>query len=160
MNLFNKTSLYNTFQTIAQLRDTGQTQNITPSWSDVQNTTTLSANGQNATASKDTWYKGNTYKENITELAKETRKRFKAATQSALSNYPTVMSTDLYEYHSGIYSSIFLSAGRSYFETIGAYSDIIYNPFTDKGTGNIIWIDYLTKEDTIFCKKQKQMRNK
>lgn len=155
-NLFSKTELYNTFQTIAQLKETGQ---IDPSnreygWNTVQNTTTLHANGENATQSRDTWYKGNTYTENITKLAEQTRKRFKAATQAALPNYPTIMSTDLYEYHSGIYSSIFLSAGRSYFETIGAYSDIIYNPFTDKGTGNIIWIDYLTKEDTIFVKNK------
>ena len=153
-NLFNKTELYNTFQTIAQLKETGQTSNMIPSWNDVQNTTPLTCEGNNATSSKDTWYKGNTYKPQIKNLAEKTRQRFKAATEAALPNYPTIISTDLYEYHSGIYSSIFLSAGRSYFETTGAYSDIIYNPFTDKGTGNIIWIDYLTKEDTIFVKNK------
>nr|UGV42804.1 MAG: ORF1 [Torque teno virus] len=153
-NLFNQTALYNTFQTIAQLKETGQTTNITPTWTEVQNSEALSADGGNATTSRDTWYKGNTYKENIKNLAEKTRQRFKKATEKALPNYPTIMSTDLYEYHSGIYSSIFLSAGRSYFETTGAYSDIIYNPFTDKGTGNIIWIDYLTKEDTIFVKNK------
>lgn len=67
------------------------------------------------------------------------------------------MSTDLYEYHSGIYSSIFLAAGRSYFETTGAYTDVIYNPFTDKGTGNMVWIDYLTKADSIYTKNKKQV---
>nr|UGV42782.1 MAG: ORF1 [Torque teno virus] len=153
-HLFNQIALYNTFQTIAQLKETGQTTGINPSWNDVQNTTALNNEGTNATESRDTWYKGNTYKDTITTLAQKTRERFKAATQAALPNYPTIMSTDLYEYHSGIYSSIFLSAGRSYFETTGAYSDIIYNPFTDKGTGNIIWIDYLTKEDTIFTKNK------
>lgn len=153
-NLFNKTELYNTFQTIAQLKETGQTAGINPTWSEVQNTLPLDKDGNNATASKDTWYKGNTYKTDISKLAELTRKRFKCATEKALPNYPTIMSTDLYEYHSGIYSSIYLSAGRSYFETTGAYSDIIYNPFTDKGTGNIIWIDYLTKEDTIFVKNK------
>lgn len=153
-NLFNQTALYNTFQTIAQLKETGQTVGISPTWNEVQNSTALSNNGTNATESKDTWYKGNTYKSKISELAQKTRERFKAATLAALPNYPTLMSTDLYEYHSGIYSSIYLSAGRSYFETTGAYSDIIYNPFTDKGTGNIIWIDYLTKDDTIFVKNK------
>lgn len=155
-NLFNQTALYNTFQTIAQLKETGQIepQNSEWGWTTVQNSTQLSIDGNNALDSRDTWYKGNTYKNNISKLAEKTRKRFKAATQTALPNYPTIMSTDLYEYHSGIYSSIFLSAGRSYFETTGAYSDIIYNPFTDKGTGNIIWIDYLTKEDTIFVKNK------
>lgn len=153
-NLFNQTSLYNTFQTIAQLKETGQTTSMSPTWNAVQNTTTLNNLGNNATESRDTWYKGNTYNSSISQLAKKTRERFKTATMVALPNYPTIMSTDLYEYHSGIYSSIFLSAGRSYFETTGAYSDIIYNPFTDKGTGNIIWIDYLTKEDTIFVKNK------
>ncbi|AXQ66254.1 MAG: hypothetical protein [Anelloviridae sp.] len=153
-NLFNQTALYNTFQTIAQLKETGQLSNITPTWTEVQNTEVLDKLGSNATKSKDTWYKGNTYKDSISQLAQKTRERFKGATVAALPNYPTIMSTDLYEYHSGIYSSIFLSAGRSYFETTGAYSDIIYNPFTDKGTGNIIWIDYLTKEDTIFVKNK------
>uniref|UniRef100_A0AAU8H4T6 Capsid protein n=1 Tax=Alphatorquevirus homin3 TaxID=3048428 RepID=A0AAU8H4T6_9VIRU len=153
-NLFNKTELYNTFQTIAQLKETGQLANISPNWNNVQNSTVLNKQGDNAPQSKDTWYKGNTYNSQICALAKHTRERFKAATKGALPNYPTIMSTDLYEYHSGIYSSIFLSAGRSYFETTGAYSDIIYNPFTDKGTGNIIWIDYLTKEDTIFVKNK------
>nr|UGV42881.1 MAG: ORF1 [Torque teno virus] len=155
-NLFNQTSLYNTFQTIAQLKETGQIepQNTQWGWNAVQNSTTLTLQGSNATESRDTWYKGNTYTNHIKTLAQKTRERFKAATQNALPNYPTIMSTDLYEYHSGIYSSIFLSAGRSYFETTGAYSDIIYNPFTDKGTGNIIWIDYLTKEDTIFVKNK------
>nr|UGV42828.1 MAG: ORF1 [Torque teno virus] len=155
-HLFNQTALYNTFQTIAQLKDTGQLSpnDNTYGWNNVQNTTQLSIDGTNSTASRDTWYKGNTYNSKIQQLAEKTRQRFKAATQAALPNYPTIMSTDLYEYHSGIYSSIFLSAGRSYFETTGAYSDIIYNPFTDKGTGNIIWIDYLTKEDTIFVKNK------
>uniref|UniRef100_A0AAU7SSB3 Capsid protein n=1 Tax=Alphatorquevirus homin3 TaxID=3048428 RepID=A0AAU7SSB3_9VIRU len=153
-NLFNKTELYNTFQTIAQLKETGQLSETTPNWQSVQNTQLLNVNGDNATSSKDTWYKGNTYKDNIKQLAEVTRKRFLAATKAALANYPTIASTDLYEYHSGIYSSIFLAAGRTYFETTGAYSDIIYNPFTDKGTGNIVWIDYLSKEDTIFVKNK------
>uniref|UniRef100_A0AAU7SS90 Capsid protein n=1 Tax=Alphatorquevirus homin3 TaxID=3048428 RepID=A0AAU7SS90_9VIRU len=147
-------STMDTFQTIAQLKETGQLAHITPSWTSVQNTTQLSEDGTNATRSRDTWYKGNTYNSNISELAEKTRKRFQAATKAALPQYPTIMSTDLYEYHSGIYSSIYLSAGRSYFETTGAYSDIVYNPLTDKGTGNIIWIDYLTKEDTIFVKNK------
>ncbi|AXQ65718.1 MAG: hypothetical protein [Anelloviridae sp.] len=123
-------------------------------WTKVQNTTALSQNGSNPRESKDTWYKGNTYNTCIQELAEQTRKRFKAATQAALPNYPTIMSTDLYEYHSGIYSSIFLAAGRSYFETPGAYTDVIYNPFTDKGTGNMVWIDYLTKSDSIYTKNK------
>jgi len=155
-NLFNKVELYNTFQTIAQLKDTGMTEkdNDRYGWNKVQNTTPLCLDGTNATTSKDTWYKGNTYNNNITELAKMTRTRFQKATQSALPQYATLMPTALYEYHSGIYSSIFLAAGRSYFETPGAYTDVIYNPFTDKGTGNMVWIDYLTKENSTYEKNK------
>lgn len=58
------------------------------------------------------------------------------------------------EYHTGIYSSIFLSAGRSYFETLGAYTDIIYNPLVDKGIGNKLWLDPLSKEDAVLNRKQ------
>lgn len=123
-------------------------------WQKVQNTTPLLPDGSNATNSKDTWYKGNTYNKHITELAKQTRERFQKATQNAIPQYATLMPTALYEYHSGIYSSIFLAAGRSYFETPGAYTDVIYNPFTDKGTGNMVWIDYLTKEDSVYIKNK------
>ena len=155
-NLFNKVELYNTFQTIAQLKDTGMIEkdNEQYGWNKVQNTELLNIEGHNATTSKDTWYKGNTYNDKIVTLAEKTRNRFQKATQKALPQYATLMPTALYEYHSGIYSSIFLAAGRSYFETPGAYTDVIYNPFTDKGTGNMVWIDYLTKEDTIYTKNK------
>ena len=84
-NLFNKTELYNTFQTIAQLKETGQTTSVSPTWNNVQNSVQLNQEGTNATESRDTWYKGNTYKENISQLAKKTRERFQNATKKALS---------------------------------------------------------------------------
>ena len=82
--LFNQPALYNTFQTIAQLKETGQTADITPTWTNVQNTVPLNCSGNNALNSRDTWYKGNTYNTNITELAEKTRERFKTATEKAL----------------------------------------------------------------------------
>lgn len=154
-NLFNQLSYYNTFQTIAQLKGTGtiQTSGTSNKWNEAQNTTTLNLEGNNANQSNDTWYKGNTYKmENIKQLAEQTRKRFMQATKQAL-NIVTI-STDLYEYHSGAYSSIFLAAGRSYFETPGAYTDVVYNPLTDKGLGNMVWIDWLSKSDALYTKGQ------
>nr|UGV42952.1 MAG: ORF1 [Torque teno virus] len=147
--LFSKTAYYNTFETIAQLKPTGQTTGVTPTWQDVQNTTNLDSSGTNQATSNDTWYYGNTYKDNIKDLTKKARDRYLAATQKAFPAYATLQSP-LYEYHGGCYSSIFLSAGRAYFETLGAYSDIIYNPFVDKGIGNMVWIDYLSKEDAVY----------
>lgn len=69
--LFSKTAYYNTFETIAQLKPTGQTTGVTPTWQDVQNTTNLDASGTNQQTSNDTWYYGNTYKDNIKDLTKK-----------------------------------------------------------------------------------------
>ncbi len=44
-----------------------------------------------------------------------------------------------------MYSSIFLSSGRSNWEITGSYRDISYNPLADKGIGNMIWLDVITK---------------
>nr|UGV44946.1 MAG: ORF1 [Torque teno virus] len=50
----------------------------------------------------------------------------------------------------GIYSGPYLSQGRISPEVFGLYTEIIYNPYTDKGTGNRIWVDALTKTDNIY----------
>lgn len=57
------------------------------------------------------------------------------------------------EYHTGIYSSIFLSPQRS-LEFPAAYTDVTYNPNCDRGVGNMIWFQYSTKMDTTFNKLQ------
>nr|UGV44824.1 MAG: ORF1 [Torque teno virus] len=54
----------------------------------------------------------------------------------------------------GIYSSPFLNSGRISPEVFGLYTEIIYNPYTDKGKGNRVWIDPLTKEDNIYSATQ------
>lgn len=53
------------------------------------------------------------------------------------------------EYHTGIYSSIFLSPQRS-LEFPAAYQDVTYNPNCDRGVGNRIWFQYSTKMSTDF----------
>ncbi len=53
------------------------------------------------------------------------------------------------EYHTGIYSSIFLSPQRS-LEFPAAYIDVTYNPNCDRGVGNRVWFQYSTKMDTNF----------
>lgn len=57
------------------------------------------------------------------------------------------------EYHTGIYSSIFLSPQRS-LEFPAAYQDITYNPNCDRAIGNRVWFQYSTKMDTDFNEKQ------
>ncbi len=53
------------------------------------------------------------------------------------------------EYHTGIYSSIFLSPQRS-LEFPAAYQDVTYNPNCDRAIGNRVWFQYSTKMDTDF----------
>ena len=162
---------YNTTQTIAQLKpfvDAGahsQT-NTTTTWSSLLNTTkfttgtttTYTYPGSTSTTvtfitANDTWYRGTAYKNNITDVAQKAKKLYFETTQKLLGN-TFHGSDDTLEYHAGLYSSIWLSAGRSYFETPGAYTDIKYNPFTDRGEGNMLWIDWLSKKDMKYDKVQ------
>nr|UYM03199.1 MAG: ORF1 [Anelloviridae sp.] len=53
------------------------------------------------------------------------------------------------EYHTGIYSSIFLSPQRS-LEFPAAYQDVTYNPNCDRAAGNRVWFQYSTKMSTDF----------
>nr|UGV42821.1 MAG: ORF1 [Torque teno virus] len=156
-HLFNKIAYYNTFETIAQIKPSA-TQKYTnensfsPSWDSCINKHALKPDGTNQTSCNDAWYLGKVYTNDIQTAAKNVRNKYFTATKAALPAYAT-LSTDLYEYHTGAYSSIFLSSGRAYFETTGAYQDIIYNPILDKGLGNKVWLDYLGKEDSVLNEK-------
>nr|UGV42832.1 MAG: ORF1 [Torque teno virus] len=152
-HLYNNIQLYQTFQTIAQIKPSATENGFNPSWQDCQNTTKLNASGSNQSECNDTWYYGKTYTNQIATAAEKIRKKYLTATRSALPLLQTV-GDELLEYHTGIYSSIFLSAGRTYFETTGAYTDITYNPLVDKGIGNKVWLDPLTKEDAVLNRKQ------
>nr|UGV43273.1 MAG: ORF1 [Torque teno virus] len=58
---------------------------------------------------------------------------------------PTYNSVD---YHLGKYSPIFLSPYRTNTQFPTAYTDVTYNPNTDKGLGNKVWIQSVTKKTT------------
>nr|UGV45381.1 MAG: ORF1 [Torque teno virus] len=62
--------------------------------------------------------------------------------------------TNIFDYYTGMFSSIFLSSGRSNPEVKGSYTDISYNPLTDKGVGNMIWLDWLSKPDSRYDPKK------
>nr|UYM03292.1 MAG: ORF1 [Anelloviridae sp.] len=57
-------------------------------------------------------------------------------------------------YHLGKYSPIFLSSYRTNLQFKTAYTDVTYNPLNDKGKGNQIWVQYVTKPNTVFNEKQ------
>uniref|UniRef100_A0AAU7SSS5 Capsid protein n=1 Tax=Alphatorquevirus homin9 TaxID=3048433 RepID=A0AAU7SSS5_9VIRU len=64
------------------------------------------------------------------------------------------LSHSVFAHNVGIFSSTFLSAGRLATEVTGLYTDVIYNPYTDKGKGNMIWVDYCQKKDNIYSETQ------
>nr|UGV42898.1 MAG: ORF1 [Torque teno virus] len=152
-NLFSILQYYDTFQTIAQIKPSAIQSDFSPTWSEIQNKTVLNASGSNQLLANDTWYLGKAYTSNVTAAAEKIRQKYLQATRKALPALATV-GDEMLEYHTGIYSSIFLSAGRSYFETLGAYTDVIYNPLVDKGIGNKVWLDPLSKEDAVLNRKQ------
>nr|UGV44648.1 MAG: ORF1 [Torque teno virus] len=152
---------YNTTETIAQLKryveNTEKTSTTPNPWQSKYVNTTPFTTAQTITNSKpyttfaDTWYRGTAYKDDIKNVPLKAAELYENQTKNLLSTTFTGGSKYL-EYHGGLYSSIWLSAGRSYFETKGAYTDICYNPYTDRGEGNMLWIDWLSKTDSRYDK--------
>ncbi|BAB19308.1 hypothetical protein TTV4_gp2 [Torque teno virus 4] len=117
-----------------------------------------SSDGSLQTDHNDTQFGGNPY--NTNQFTTTTVNKIIQGAQ----NYLTTIKTHLQpnnsainpntqwhlEYHAGIYSAPFLSAGRLNPEIKGLYTDITYNPMMDKGTGNKIWCDSLTKADMKY----------
>nr|UGV44438.1 MAG: ORF1 [Torque teno virus] len=170
-SIANYIPFYNTTQTIAQLKpfiDAGGLTSGTTitTWGSLVNTTkfttttttTYTYPGTTNTTvtfitANDTWYRGTAYNKNIKDVPQKAAELYSKATKVLLGNTFTTEDYTL-EYHGGLYSSIWLSPGRSYFETPGAYTDIKYNPFTDRGEGNMLWIDWLSKKNMNYDKVQ------
>nr|AZK35949.1 hypothetical protein ORF1 [Torque teno virus 1] len=154
---------YNTTQRLAQLKPyIGNTSTTTTnSWSNYINTTkftTASPPTTNSGAapyytSADTWYRGTVYSTAITKIPLKAAQLYDNTTKKLPGTTFTGGSRYL-EYHGGPYSSIWLSAGRSSFETKGTYTDVTSNPFTDKGEDNMVWIDWVSKSDSVYSKTQ------
>nr|UPW35077.1 ORF1 [Torque teno virus 11] len=60
----------------------------------------------------------------------------------------------MFTHWTGMFSPAFLNFNRISPEIPGFYKDIIYNPLVDKGIGNGVWIDYLSKNDTKYSPTQ------
>nr|UGV44476.1 MAG: ORF1 [Torque teno virus] len=152
---------YNTTETIAQLKryvENTEKNATTPNpWQSTYVNTTAFTTAVTVTTTtpyttfSDTWYRGTAYTNAITKIPLQAATLYENQTKNLLSTTFTGGSPYL-EYHGGLYSSIWLSAGRSYFETKGAYTDICYNPYTDRGEGNMLWIDWVSKPDSIYDK--------
>nr|UGV44995.1 MAG: ORF1 [Torque teno virus] len=59
----------------------------------------------------------------------------------------------MFTHWTGMFSPAFLDYNRISPEIPGVYKDIIYNPLTDQGVGNAVWIDYCSKGDTKYDPK-------
>nr|UGV44630.1 MAG: ORF1 [Torque teno virus] len=55
-----------------------------------------------------------------------------------------------WDYRVGMFSPTFLSPTRLNPEMPGAYTEVAYNPWTDEGTGNVVCLQYLTKENSEY----------
>lgn len=178
--LLEQYSYYNTKQVVAQLKY-GWNPNQNPKMPDVSNADT-SKKPDDLTKSKvssnyphwDTLYGGLAYGDSTsnpgsasskTDLktqmlkgnnfyTKAGKKLIDTFTPIQFTDNSTTQPTNIFDYYTGMYCSIFLSSGRSNPEVKGSYTDISYNPLTDKGVGNMIWIDWLTKGDTVYDPKK------
>lgn len=97
----------------------------------------------------------NSYNPNVQKI-KEIRTAYWNALQQ-----PNDLATNLgqaksehFEYHLGWYSPIFLSRHRSNMNFARAYQDVTYNPNCDRGVGNRVWVQSLTKLTTEFEEKR------
>lgn len=171
-NLLNIVTIYNTTQTAAQLSKFMPLTNTNPLTKDNALTSTIkvhstsSTNGnsfnywQSSNPHNNSLYGGSVYQtksdiNNPNKRMKEANAAYFTAAKQNLPNWrppETVYPTKPYpfEYYTGLYSSIFLSPGRSNWEVPGYYTDISYNPLIDKGIGNMIWMDPITKSDSRY----------
>nr|UGV43447.1 MAG: ORF1 [Torque teno virus] len=177
--ILNFITVYNTTETAAQLNKFLPTINTNPLTSSTANTGTIEVTTTQGTQANsftnwternphhNTLYAGSTYithaqdqKKTPPQQMKEANKAYINAAKKNLPNWGiNTMYTDgtkpyPFEYYTGLYSSIFLSAGRSNWEIKGCYTDISYNPLTDKGIGNMIWLDVITKSDSKYTENK------
>jgi len=175
--LLNTITYYNTSQVLAQLNKFLPTSNtLNLSESNAANSINPSNQTENTYKNTQTQIHNNTLyggaayftktpQSNLPpHKMKEANKAYTAAAKKILTNWNfTSMNTssnrelqdlNYFDYYTGMFSSIFLASGRSNWEVKGSYTDITYNPLVDKGEGNMIWIDWITKGDTIYSENK------
>lgn len=171
-SLLNIVTIYNTTQTAAQLSKFMPATNTNPltttnaSTGTIKVHTTTSTSGNTFTHWSSTnphnnsLYGGSVYQtksdvNNPNKRMKEANAAYFTAAKQNLPNWRPPETTYPakpypFEYYTGLYSSIFLSPGRSNWEIPGYYTDISYNPLIDKGIGNMLWLDPITKSDSRY----------
>ena len=85
-------------------------------------------------------------------VASEQKRKLEAYYNKTYGLYQRQLFTgkEYWDYRVGIFSPTFLSPSRLNPEMQGAYTEIAYNPWTDEGTGNIVCLQYLTKENSEY----------
>ena len=171
-SLLNIVTIYNTTQTAAQLSKFMPLTNTNPLTKQNADTATIKVHSTSSTYgnSFNYWsstnphnnslYGGSVYQtksdiNNPNKRMKEANAAYFTAAKQNLPNWRPPETTYPakpypFEYYTGLYSSIFLSPGRSNWEVPGYYTDISYNPLVDKGIGNMIWMDPITKSNSRY----------
>lgn len=70
--------------------------------------------------------------------------------ESRRGGHPSFLSSKYLNHKTGIFSPIFLARQRLSPDFPGFYQEVIYNPNTDKGIGNKVWIVPCTQQDNMW----------
>lgn len=62
----------------------------------------------------------------------------------------TYLGSKYINFKTGMYSPIFLSNERLAPDWPGLYLEVVYNPLLDAGEGNKVWVDWCSKDDTMW----------
>ncbi|UJO01995.1 ORF1 [Anelloviridae sp.] len=90
----------------------------------------------------------------LTKLIEQIEKNMQNYNKKLKEEFPAMVGSAAHTHLTGIFGSSWLNSGRISPEVLGLYTEIIYNPYKDKGTGNHIWIDSLTKNNNHFKEGQ------
>nr|UGV44916.1 MAG: ORF1 [Torque teno virus] len=100
-------------------------------------------------------YSNGAQQQNNSQIREKIKKNMESYYQKILDESTIITKGSRVHCHlTGIFSPPFLNTGRVAREFPGLYNDIVYNPWVDKGKGNKIWLDSLTKTDNIYNPKQ------
>nr|UYW66177.1 ORF1 [Alphatorquevirus sp.] len=127
--------LFNTFKTQEHI--------INPPADGAKNT--VESGSQNAYTKVNSLYGDAVYNLQIVELFQQNAKNFFQARKKS-----TFSESEYLNYRTGMFSPIFLTNGRLSPDFPGFYLEVVYNPLNDKGIGNIVWMDWCLKNDSIF----------
>nr|UGV44967.1 MAG: ORF1 [Torque teno virus] len=141
-------TVFNTFKTEEHIKNPGiiteksSTQSTEPPNNNKYNTT-----GPYSYSKTNSLWGDYIYKKTILTAMTENTDNYYQARKGS---HPLYSSSAYLNHKTGMYSSIFLAKQRLSPDFPGFYTEVIYNPYNDKGIGNKVWIDPCTKADSTW----------